>query len=277
MERGIQATGPAVLSSDRTPVAEHDVARWFDDNAGDDVDAIELRLGLLEGFELTCGRRTIELSSGSERLLAFLAIANRPLMRNYIAFSLWPDKDEGRAFGNLRSTIWRLRQAGLGLIESAGQRMRLGREVMVDLHSATLVAQRLLDGHEPLDWRRVQAVLTAGDLLDDWYEPWLAPERERLRQMRLRALEALSTQLLRAGDVTGAIETGLAAVAAEPLRESAHRVVINAHLAEGNHAEALRQYEAYRLAASSELGVLPSEALERLVQPIGAVPTVGRR
>ena len=43
-----------------------------------------------------------------------------------------------------------------------------------------------------------------------------------------------------------ALEAALAAVAGEPLRESAHRVLIKAHLAEGNVSEAIRQYHFYR-------------------------------
>ena len=61
-------------------------------------------------------------------------------------------------------------------------------------------------------------------------------------QIRLHALEALCERLTSTGCYALAIESGLAAVAAEPLRESAHRALIKAHLAEGNRSEALRQY-----------------------------------
>ena len=254
-----------------------DAAIWFTDAIAGMPDSLDLRLGMLNGFELQSGRRTIELSSGSERLLAFLALADRPLMRNFVAFSLWPDKDEERAFGNLRSALWRIRQAGLGLVESVGPRLRLGREVSVDVDILRLIAQHVVNRVEIKDPARVREMLVAGDLLHDWYEPWVSPERERLRQLRLHALESLSEYLLALGDICGAIEAGLAAVAAEPLRESAHRVLISAHLTEGNLAEALRQYESYRYAASTELGVLPSSLMEDLVRPIRTIPIAGPR
>lgn len=250
---------------------------WPFDEVGELVDAIDIQLGLLNGFKLTSGNRVVELSLGSERLLAFLAIGARPMMRNYVAFSLWPDKDEERAIGNLRSALWRLRRAGLGLIESSGQRMCIGRNVSVDLHQVILVAQRVLNGTPVRNARQVRELLTTGDLLDDWYDHWVSPERERLRQLRLHALESLSSGLLERGDLTGALEAGLAAVSAEPLRESAHRMLIAAHLAEGNPAEALRQYEAYRYLAGAELGILPSAQLEELIQPLRAVPAAGQR
>jgi DNA-binding SARP family transcriptional activator len=47
-------------------------------------------------------------------------------------------------------------------------------------------------------------------------------------------------------------------VAVEPLRESAHRALIGAHLAEGNRVEALRQLARLRHLLREELGVEPS-------------------
>ena len=61
---------------------------------------------------------------------------------------------------------------------------------------------------------------------------------------------------------------GLAAVAGEPLRESAHRTLIRAHLAEGNPGEAVRQYHLYRRLLVGELALEPSAAIRGLVQPL---------
>ncbi len=65
-----------------------------------------------------------------------------------------------------------------------------------------------------------------------------------------------------------AIQAALAAAAEEPLRESAHLALIQAHLAEGNVGEAIRHYSAYRRTLFDELGVDPSPALEDLVHQI---------
>jgi DNA-binding SARP family transcriptional activator len=90
-------------------------------------------------------------------------------------------------------------------------------------------------------------------------------ERERFHQLRLHALEALCDRLTTAGRYGEAIDAGLAAVTAEPLRESAHRVLIKAHLAEGNQGEADRQYQLCRRLLRDELGVDPSNALRALL------------
>jgi DNA-binding SARP family transcriptional activator len=67
-------------------------------------------------------------------------------------------------------------------------------------------------------------------------------------------------RLIGQGELSMAIDLGLRAVAIEPLRESAHRLVIRAHFAEGNRTEAVRQYEACARLLRDELGVpLPAQ------------------
>jgi len=108
------------------------------------------------------------------------------------------------------------------------------------------------------------------DLLPGWYDDWLVVDRERIRQLRLHALEALATQRLRDGRYAAALDAALAAVRADPLRESAHRCVICAHAAEGNVAEALRQYERCREILATELNIAPSASLLALLPaPLG--------
>ena len=88
-------------------------------------------------------------------------------------------------------------------------------------------------------------------------------ERERIRQRVLHALEALSERLAAAGRFADAIEAAMLATSAEPLRESAQRALIKAHIAEGNLTEARRSYRAYRDLMQRELGVVPSEEFFR--------------
>jgi DNA-binding SARP family transcriptional activator len=88
------------------------------------------------------------------------------------------------------------------------------------------------------------------------------------RQARLHALDDMCARYLRRGNARAALEAGLAAIRVDPLRESAHRRVIEVHLAEGNAAEALRQYQLYRRALREELGLAPSGQIRRLVAPL---------
>src|SRR5262249_58835886 len=98
-------------------------------------------------------------------------------------------------------------------------------------------------------------------------------ERARCRQIRLHAMERRCDLLPSAGRTAEAIEAGLAVVAVEPLRESAHRALIRAHLAEGNRVEALRQFTLYRRLMRDELGLEPSSEVSAL---LGFAPSVTR-
>jgi DNA-binding SARP family transcriptional activator len=104
------------------------------------------------------------------------------------------------------------------------------------------------------------------DLLPGWYDDWLIIEQERFHQLRLRALERVCERLTACGHYARALEAGLAAVAAEPLRESAHRALIKVHLAEGNRAEGVRQFHFYEKLLHDEIGLAPSQLILDLLQ-----------
>jgi DNA-binding SARP family transcriptional activator len=55
---------------------------------------------------------------GGTRLLAFVALQGGRVDRRLAAGSLWPDGPEERASGNLRTTLWRLRGAGITVLGS---------------------------------------------------------------------------------------------------------------------------------------------------------------
>jgi DNA-binding SARP family transcriptional activator len=81
-------------------------------------------------------------------------------------------------------------------------------------------------------------------------------------------MERLSDRLLAAGAVAQALEVALAVYVREPLRESAHRLMIRAHLAEGNAAEAIRQYRLYERLALTQLGLAPSPHMRDLLRDV---------
>ena len=102
-------------------------------------------------------------------------------------------------------------------------------------------------------------------MLLGWDDDWALFERERIKQLCLHALEALSVLQLKGGAPAAAINAALLAVRLEPLRESAHRAISHAHLEEGNMAQAVRQYKTYRELLHRELGLLPSTGYYELL------------
>lgn len=215
---------------------------------------------LLDGPYITVGGERRDVPEGSKHLLAFVALRRRRVERRQLAGALWPLGDEERAAGNLRSALWRLRRAGIDVLTTDKWSLALDTDVRVDLHALEEWATRLISGSATAqDLAIPPSTSEALNLLPGFYEDWALIERERIRQRVLHALEALSERLSAAGRFADAIESAMLATSAEPLRESAHRSLIKAHVAEGNLSEARRAYFAYRTLMKREFGILPTE------------------
>lgn len=225
---------------------------------------VDARLRLIGGFELSCDGESAALQLSSQRLAAYLALRGRRLTRVHVAGALWTDSSEERACANLRSALWRLREQAGPIIEATPTHVRLFPHVSVDVHETAGLARWLLEQSEDIDGLPVDSSWLSGDLLPDWYDDWVVLERERLRQLCLHALERLAAQATRSGQFSHAIDTALRAIQADPLRESAHRVLINAYLAEGNAGAGIRHYHAYRRQVGEELGLEPSPQFRAL-------------
>jgi DNA-binding SARP family transcriptional activator len=161
-----------------------------------------------------------------------------------------------------------MRKPGIMLVEAENLKLQLAGSVHVDLREATALAHRLVrDLADPTDLSADWSPL-AGELLPDWYDDWVVLERELFRQLGLNALERLSERLAESRMPGPALEVALAVVAGEPFRESAHRVLIKAHLASGNKWEAIRQYRFYTRLLHDHLNLDPSPAMTALIEGV---------
>jgi DNA-binding SARP family transcriptional activator len=205
---------------------------------------------------------------GSQRLLALLGLRDRALMRASVAGILWPESTEDHAYSSLRSALGRLSRLTRDAVVVTPLDLCLADDVSVDIRESRALAHRLLDrGRAPAapDLSSEAIAALSLDVLPDWYDDWVLVEAEEWRQLRLHALDALAERLLaegRFGEATGA---ALAAVRAEPLRESARALVIRVHLAEGNQSEALAEFARYSTLLRDELGLEPTARLRQLV------------
>ena len=222
---------------------------------------------LLGGPYVVVDGHRSDVPEGCQRLLAFLAMNGGRVLRRRAAGLLWPEVEEERAAGNLRSVLWRLRASGPDVVESDKSAVWLHPAAYTDVASVHDWAARLVGGHPSPDdlhtaWWHPEVV----DLLPGWDDEWLVFARERLRQQVLHALECLSVLLVREQRYADGIEAALLAVEIEPLRESAQRRLIEAHLAEGNAAEAHRALRSYGGLLRRDLGIGPSPGLVALVR-----------
>ncbi|MGC3992783.1 MAG: BTAD domain-containing putative transcriptional regulator [Propionicimonas sp.] len=226
-------------------------------------------LSLVGGFELTVHGVTVDLAPASRRLLAYVALQHRPAARGRISEALWADVDPRHAAASLRSCLWRL--APLRIVTSSATHIHLDPRVEVDVDQLALlassppVAPRATEDLVALSLRLVRA---GDDLLPGWDDDWVVLERERCRQACLRAMDLVGDELVDSGRSDDALRIALAATAAEPLRESAHRVLVRAHLSQGNVAEAVREYLRFAELLEDELGARPSATMRELLSPL---------
>jgi DNA-binding SARP family transcriptional activator len=234
-----------------------------------------VRLSLMKGFELRHDGEIVTVAPSSQRLVAFVALQEGPVHRRRVGGALWLDATDERAGANLRSALWRTpAPGGCPLVLSSATHLWFNPAVELDFWAGLAWARAVLDhggsAGPGADLLRHGLTQLTEDLLPDWPDDWVLVERERFRQLRLHALESISEYLTEAGLYSDALQAGLAAVAAEPLRESGHRQVVRIHLREGNISEAIREYRSYARMLADELGVSPSPAMEDLIRGTGS-------
>jgi DNA-binding SARP family transcriptional activator len=225
------------------------------------------RVKLLGGFYLWQGAEPIQMQGNVQRLIAFVAL-NSPVSRDFVAGRLWPDVHERRAKGSLRTCIWQLQRICPGILQSEGENLLLGSRVQVDAIDLRYRALQILKDPSSVALSDLSCELIGDELLPGWYDEWVLVERERSRQLRLHALEATAEEFMARGRAGAAMYVAMTAALVEPLRESCQRLIISIHLIEGNGAEAVRHYLAWRSTLRKELGIAPSNQITSLVHGI---------
>jgi DNA-binding SARP family transcriptional activator len=233
-------------------------------------------LQLLGEWQLCLDEAVAIVTTRERRVLSLLALRGER-SRVSLARTLWPDSEESRAYGNLRAAVWRIQRLHGGLLQAGQGTLRLAPRVCVDVHRLRAIAHQLTadarltagaDAPQVLDHEQLLPIISPDELLPAWDDDWVVDERALLHQLRLRALEDLTAYLLDRADIDGALQAAMRAVTIDPLRESANRALILVHLADGNHAEAVRVYRSFKRRLSDELRVCVSRQIVGLIQPI---------
>lgn len=228
------------------------------------------------------GRRdATELAGRQGRVvLASLAAADAALHRDVLADRVWGDDRPASWTRDLSALVSRLRGAlaGTGVdvaIRSDGTSYELVGDD-VDVRRARAASRRLTTAVEAADVRGLaEEVLrtTASPFLPGTDELWAVEVREDLRRLRSDAVEAAAAAAVAAGEPGEALTLLGELLADQPLRESAHRLVMRAHLVAGNRAAAVAAFERLRSALADELGLDPSEQTQQLhLAALGAAP-----
>jgi DNA-binding SARP family transcriptional activator len=245
-----------------------------------------LRIYLAGGLALrsptgeVIGERSFAGRQG-RRLFVRLAAIHAPATQDDLADDLWGSAWPSRWDVALRALVSKLRAtlraagaADAMVARDGTYELRLPTDAWVDLDAASAAIHAaehaLADGDEATacGWALVARAIASRSLLPGEDADWLEALRRRLEDVRLRALATLGEIWLRRGEPAMAARDAQEAIALDPFRESMHRLLIRAHLASNERAEALGAYRSCRLLFEAELGVLPSPELTALVQPL---------
>ena len=226
---------------------------------------LPLHVTLLGAFELTVGGVPCPVGRGPSRLVALLALNRRGLSRADAAAMLTPHLEPDSARGSLRRQLARLRgRAPAELVEERDGRLRLAPRVTVDVEEAEALASRVAAGATAEADAEIGERLTL-ELLPGWDDGWLLPERARVADLFLNALEVHARRLERRGDRDAALATVHRMLHADPLWEGAVGVQLEIYRAQWNRAKVARRFLAFRERLRGELGIEPSPELRALV------------
>jgi DNA-binding SARP family transcriptional activator len=240
-----------------------------------------LRINLLGTFQLDLDNTPaagIDLPR-LRSLLAYLALHRwTPLSRSYLASLFWPDSTDAQAHTNLRNLIHKLRQGfpGKGMVDTfirSDWHMLQWQPTapwtldVLEFEQAITRAEqaRLIQDIDAEKQALEEAVsLYRGELLPGCYDEWILPERDRLQQIYLGALERLIDLLKNVRGYYAAISIAQRLLRHDPLHESAYRRLMRLYASSGNRAAALRTYQNCVVVLERELGVEPSAATQAL-------------
>jgi DNA-binding SARP family transcriptional activator len=246
-----------------------------------------LHIHLLGDFRLAHGDEAVTKVNTPrlQSLLAYLVLhRDAPQSRRHMAFLLWLDSTEAQALTNLRNLLHLLRHA----LPDADRFLQVDAQTLqwrpdgpfaldvTEFESALARAGRAEQAGDNAALRTAleEAVdLYRGDLLPSCYDDWIRPERERLQQAFVKALEQLIHLLEEQRDYRTAIGHAQRLLRHDALHEATYRRLMRLHALTGDRASALRAYHTCATVLQRELGMEPSpatrEAYERLLQADG--------
>ena len=224
----------------------------------------------LEGvpFRLATPRKTLAV-------LAYLWLhRGAAVSREYLAFLLYPDDEEGAARAKLRATLAEIPKI---LPRPAGDYVTIDSDKVMWNPDADAWLDVDDFAEASADRARLDEAigLYRGDLLPEVYDEWLDAIRERHRNAYLRCLTERISEARRDADPALAIETARKILAIDPWREDIVRRVIALRYESGDRAGALREYAQFATRLRAELGTEPMAETAAIAERISRGETPG--
>ena len=207
-----------------------------------------------------------------QRSLALIAIRRDLQHRSRLAFELWPDSNERQARTNLRKLLHDFRHA----LPDIGEFVEIDNEIVrwIPTGPSAVDVLRFRDAMAVGDLE-LAARLYSGDLLPACYDDWVLNERAKLRAEAYGAFVRLTEDAAARDEHKATIKHARCVLDLEPTDEAAVRIQMEAHLALGDRAAALRSYHRHAEVLERDIGVAPGEAIEAMYQEFRAA-TINR-
>lgn len=235
-----------------------------------------LHVQLFGSFHLQYQDKSISSinSARLQSLLAFLVLNQSALQsRQYLAFLLWPESEEGQARTNLRKLIYQLRRElpdSDHFLHYDTNTIGLNRDARIISDVDEL--RHLLQRHkaDPLNLDILQAIADRykGELLPSCYDDWILPLREELHESVKKALAMLVTLLQNQRQYDEAARQARRLLTLDPLAEEAHRQLMRSYALASDRASALRIYQECVAMLAREFGVEPETETQHLYDAI---------
>lgn len=207
-----------------------------------------------------------------QRFLALVALRRGPQHRSRLAFELWPDSNERQARTNLRKLLHDFR----GSLPDIGEFVEIDNETVRWVPTGPSEVD-VLSFHDAMAAGNLElaARLYSGDLLPACYDDWVLDERAKLRAEAYGALVRLTAEAAGRADHEATIRHAQRIIDLDPTDEAAVRIQMEAHLALGERAAAMRSYHRYAEALERDLAAAPGEAIRAMYQQLRAGTLTG--
>lgn len=222
-------------------------------------------------------------SGRARALFAYLlAQRGRPVQREVIMDTFWPDASPDSARNSLNVAVYSLRQTlksafGKPLVLFRDNAYQVSPEVALwldfDSFERHVTAGRKEEsaGHTTVVIHQYELAISLyqGDLLAETpYEDWPVVERERLRVLYMETLDRLSLIYYNQAQYAASAALCQRMLTHDACREDAHCRLMRCYSRQGQNHLALRQYQTCVEALRGELDVAPSPATMQLYEQI---------
>lgn len=261
----------------------------------------QLRLQCLGPFKVTVGGQPLQrrhIGKGWAILKMLAGQPRRPIHRDLLIETLWPQVDPEIANNRLRVAMHHLRRASLTVGADQGcsairfqegcYRFNPALDLWCDVEAfrAAWETGRRAERDALPEWAvrhyRQAVALYHGDFLEeDRYEEWTLAPREDLKDIYLTILDRLGQHALMAHDLPGAIEYWRTIIGHAPWREDIYRQLMVSCVLSGQRGQALHWYELCRRTLAEQLELAPEPETVRLYDEIltaeqgGSASTIG--